>query len=67
MRIKFNDDHRKVYGEKTAELANYTFGVFTLGQALAREKFSFLIALIGFVSSILLYILSYVILRGDKR
>lgn len=56
--------HRKIYGEKLVELANIVFAALVIGQFVSGKGFVPEVGLLGTTVSAILYITSYVLLRG---
>ncbi len=56
--------HRKIYGEKVVEFANMALAALVIGQLLSDKIFVPELAILGFVVALMLYLLSYFLIKG---
>ena len=62
----FTNGERKVYSEKLADLGNIVAGALVFGQFVSDGGFHFKTFLLGLLSTVGLYLWSYIIIRGIK-
>lgn len=66
VRIQLNNEHRRVFAEKTLELVFIAAGALIFGQLLGEKEYSPSLAGVGAIILLVAYSMSYYLLRGIR-
>lgn len=64
LRLELNDEHRRVFAEKTLDFAFIVAGTLIFGQLFAEREYSLPLAIVGVVTIFTGYFVSYILLKG---
>ena len=65
--LELNDEHRKIFAEKTLELVFIAAGALIFGQLLSEKEFSLPLAAAGVITVFVGYAIGYYLLRGIEE